>query len=246
LDGRYQNCEKVGFVGLSSDGAFAEVVTVPEFICYHLPPEVSFEAGAMVEPLTVGIHGMRKGHVSGGDTVAVIGGGPIGLGTMQAARAFGASRVFVIEVASSRKRIARELGATQVIDPNDTDPAQAIAELTDGQGVDAAFECVGNPQTGPLVANLLKIGGRGVIIGVFEEPSEFNFNSLLFQEKELVGSAGRLAKQDFPTCISFLIDGRMKAEPLISDRIELDDVVEKGFKELIGKKEGHMKILVIP
>jgi len=93
------------------DGAFAEYVNVPAYTLYKLPPGLSGEAGALVEPIAVGIHAIRQKKVMIGDTVCVLGAGTIGLVTIQAARAAGARKVFCIEVAEDRKRYAAELGA---------------------------------------------------------------------------------------------------------------------------------------
>lgn len=239
---RYSICEKLAFTGLMANGAFAEYVNVPAYTLYELPPEMSYDAGAFVEPVAVGVHAVRRGQVLVGDTVAIVGAGTIGQVTLQAAKAAGASKLFVVEKARARKEYAKNLGATAVIDPGETDPVAEIRRLTNGLGVDVAFECVGGHQTGALTIDLARTGGKAVLVGIFEKPSEVHFNNLVFFEKEVLGSLAYYG--DFKTAIALMADGRIVAEPMITSRIKLEEIVEKGFKELLANRERHIKILV--
>jgi (R,R)-butanediol dehydrogenase/meso-butanediol dehydrogenase/diacetyl reductase len=238
---RYSLCEKLAFTGLMTDGSFAEYVNVPAYTCYKLLPEISNEAGALVEPLAVGIHAIRQGKVLQGDTVAVVGAGTIGLVTIQAARAAGASKVFAIELSKDRKAKAEGLGAI-VLDPTETDVAAEIQDQTEGQGVDVAIECIGKAATVNTGIQCAKRGGKIVVVGIFEKPGEINYNDLVFQEKELIGSLAYYG--EFDSAIALLADGRIKAEPLITGKIKLDDIVENGFEELLENRESNIKILV--
>jgi (R,R)-butanediol dehydrogenase/meso-butanediol dehydrogenase/diacetyl reductase len=241
---RYSLCSSLAFTGLMANGAFAEYVNVPAYSLFKLPPEVPPDAGAFVEPVAVGIHAIRRGHVLQGDTVAIVGAGTIGLVTLQAAKAAGASKVIVLEMAKARKEYARKLGATAVIDPSEQDAVAAVKNLTGGLGVDVAFECVGGSTTGALTIDLARVGGKAVLVGIFEKPSEVHFNNLVFFEKEVLGSLAYYG--EFNTAIALMADGRIVADPMITARIKLDDIVEKGFKELLANREKHIKILVSP
>ncbi|RMG55334.1 MAG: 2,3-butanediol dehydrogenase, partial [Bacteroidetes bacterium] len=179
---RYSLCSSLAFTGLMANGAFAEYVNVPAYTLYSLPPEMPSDVGALVEPLAVGIHAIRRAPVIQGDSVAVVGAGTIGLVTLQAARAAGASQVFVLEMAKARKEYAQKLGATAVIDPSETDPVAEVRRLTNGLGVDVAIECVGSEITGALALDLARVGGKVVLVGIFEKPSEIHFNNLVFYE----------------------------------------------------------------
>jgi (R,R)-butanediol dehydrogenase/meso-butanediol dehydrogenase/diacetyl reductase len=240
---RYSLCEKLAFTGLMADGAFAEYVNVPAYTCFKLLPELSSEAGALIEPIAVGIHAIRQGKVLQGDNVAVVGAGTIGLVTIQAARAAGASKVFSIEVAKARKEFAKGLGAI-VLDPTETDVAAEVKEQTNGEGVNVAIECIGKAATVNTCIQCVRRGGKVVIVGIFEKPGEINYNDLVFEEKELVGSLAYCG--EFEAAIALLKDGRIKAEPLITGRIKLDDIIEKGFEELLKNRESNVKILVSP
>jgi (R,R)-butanediol dehydrogenase/meso-butanediol dehydrogenase/diacetyl reductase len=208
-----------------------------------LLPDLSNDAGALVEPLAVGIHAIRQGKLMQGDTVAVVGAGTIGLVTIQAARAAGASKVFAIELSKDRKEKAKGLGAI-VLDPSETDVATAIKDQTKGQGVDVAVECIGKAVTVNTCIQCAKRGGKIVVVGIFEKPGEINYNDLVFEEKEIIGSLAYCG--EFDSAIALLADGRIKAEPLITGKIKLDDIVEKGFEELLKNRESNIKILVEP
>jgi (R,R)-butanediol dehydrogenase/meso-butanediol dehydrogenase/diacetyl reductase len=173
-----------------------------------------------------------------------VGAGTIGLVTLQAARAAGASKVIVLEMAKARKEYARNLGATAVIDPSEQDAVEAVRSLTNGLGVDVAIECVGGGKTGALAIDLTRVGGKTVLVGIFEKPSEVHFNNLVFFEKEVVGSLAYYG--EFNTAIALMADGRIVADPMITARIKLEDIVDKGFKELLANREKHIKILVSP
>jgi (R,R)-butanediol dehydrogenase/meso-butanediol dehydrogenase/diacetyl reductase len=240
---RYSLCEKLAFTGLMVNGAFAEYVNVPAYTCYPLLPGINSEAGALVEPIAVGIHAIRQGKVLEGDTVTVVGAGTIGLVTIQAARAAGASKVFSIEVAKDRKKFAQDLGAI-VLDPTETDAAAEIMAQTNGEGSDVAIECIGKAETVNTCISCTKRGGRTVVVGIFEKPGEIMYNDLVFQEREIIGSLAYYG--EFSTAIALLADGRIKAEPLITGKIKLDDIVAGGFEELLKNRESNIKILVAP
>jgi (R,R)-butanediol dehydrogenase/meso-butanediol dehydrogenase/diacetyl reductase len=240
----YHMCVKLAFTGLMTDGAFAEYVNVPAELLYVLPDGVSDEAGALIEPISVGVHAVRKAPVKVGDTVVILGAGTIGLVTLQAARVAGAGRVYVIEVAKARKEMAAKAGATAVLDPTEIDVVARIKELTGGLGADVAIECIGNKKTAPLAIQLIRKQGTAVMVGIFEEASELNFFEITATEKHVVGSLAY--NGDFASTIEFLNDGRIDARPLITGRIKLADIVSKGFEELVNHKEQNIKIIVSP
>lgn len=242
--GRYSVCEKLAFTGLMGDGAFAEYVNVPAYTMYKLPPGIPADIGALVEPLSVGVHAIRRGRVLEGDTVAIVGAGTIGLVTLEAAWAAGASKIIVLEMAKDRKEFARKLHATAVLDPREVDVVQEVKNLTDGLGVTVAIECVGGSDTLPLALSLVQRGGRVVVVGIFEKANLVHPNEIVFNEKEIYGSLAYSG--EFATAISLLADGRITGESLITGRIKLDDIVEKGFEELLAHRDRNIKIIVDP
>lgn len=240
----YSMCEKLAFTGLMTDGAFAEYVNVPAYTLYKIPDDMSYEVAAVIEPIAVGIHAVRKAPVVEGDIVVVLGAGTIGLATLQAAKAAGASKIYVIEMAKARKEYALNMGATAVFDPREIDVIAKIKELTDGLGADISFECIGNEKTAPLAIQLARKMGKVVMVGIFERESTFNFFEVTANEKEIIGSLAY--NGEFSTAISLMNDGRIQGEPMITGKIKLEDIIEKGFDELVNHKEENIKILVSP
>ena len=227
-----------------ADGAFAEYIVVPATSIHKVPSGIPSDDAALVEPLSVGLHALGKSGIKPGDNVVVVGAGTIGLSTMQAARISGAKKVIVVEIIKARKKLATQLGADMVVDPTEVNVGEEVYRATNGVGADIAFECVGIQGALNTTMNVTRRGGKAVIVGVFEKPAEINMMLAVFFEKQIIGSFGH--NFEFPTVLSYLKDGRMQAKPLITAKIKLDDIVERGLKELIHHKEKHIKILVSP
>ncbi|MCJ7655043.1 MAG: 2,3-butanediol dehydrogenase [Dehalococcoidia bacterium] len=237
----YNICLNSGFAGITVDGCMAEYFIAPSYSFYKLPVSVSDEVGALVEPLAVAIHAVRQGNVRPGDRVAIVGAGTIGLCTLLAARAAGASEVYVVAKHRAGQEAALATGATAVINPSD-EPVKAIANLTDGLGVDVSFECVGRPDTPQISVDLARRGGTTVIMGVFDKPSSIYFQSVMFNQKTIVGSP--IYVDEAKTAIALMKDKRIDPSRLITSTAFLKDAVEMGFEKLINNKEGDVKILL--
>lgn len=242
--GQYIMCTKLGTAGFAWDGAFAEIGVFPEYTILKLPDTISDDAGAFVEPLAVAIHAVNRAKMKVGATVAVVGAGPIGLLVMQACRAAGAGKVFVIEPLKGRRELALKTGAYAVFDPTQEDVGKKIGDLTNNLRVDWAFDCVGNQASFDTV---VKVTGRRAvmcIVGLALKPISVPFIRLWGHEKELTFSSGY--QDEFSAAIDYLADGRVNVEPLITARIKIKDLVDKGIKELIEHGSDHIKILVYP
>lgn len=242
--GLYNICENLAFTGLMNNGAFAEFVNVPAELLYKLPENFPTEAGALIEPLAVGLHAVKKAGSIVGKTVVVVGAGTIGLCTIMCAKAAGAGRIIALEMSSARKAKALEVGASIVIDPKECDAIAEVKALTGGYGADVSFECIGNKNTAKLAIDVIRKAGRCVMVGIFEEPSHFNFFELVATEKEVIGSLAY--NGEFADVIRFIADGRIDVQPLITGRIALADIVTRGFEELVNNKDGNVKIIVQP
>jgi (R,R)-butanediol dehydrogenase/meso-butanediol dehydrogenase/diacetyl reductase len=240
--GLYNLCTKQEFAGLHVDGCMAEYFVHPSYSCYKLPDKVTDEAGVLVEPLAVAFHAIHQARVQAGDTVSIVGDGTIGLSVLLAAKAAGASRVFLVSKHKGRGELAAEMGATAVIYLDKENPVRKIQELTGGTGTDAAFECVGNPETPQLTAELTRRGGIAVIVGVFEKPGTFDFSTITFSERKMVGSS--IYVHEGKTVIDLIADKRINPTLLITSIVPLKDAVEKGFEELSRNKETNIKILL--
>lgn len=220
-------CSSVAYIGFARDGGFAEFTVVPEGCCFRLGPDMSFQAGALVEPLAVALHAVRRARVRIGSRAAIVGGGAVGLCVLQALRATGVRDVLVIDKVEAKEPFARRLGASVFLNPSDPDLLRTVRELTEGTGVDVAFECVGSASAMRTAVEVTSGGGTICVVGIFPGPFEFDLNSLLMQEKTIVTSLGY--SDEFPTVIAMLADGRLEAEPLITRTVSLAAGVEIGL-----------------
>lgn len=152
--GNYALCKKYSFIGSRQFGSFAEYVVVPEKNAVKFEDGVSFEQGAFFEPSTVALHGLKRLDYKGGKTVAILGGGTIGLFTMQWAKIFGAAKVVVFDINAARLDLAKKLGADGVILTSQEDFKQKAMDLTDGKGFDFVYETAGNTVTMKMAFDL--------------------------------------------------------------------------------------------
>ena len=237
-------CPNIAFLGVSwTGGGFAQYVNVYEYMCYILPPEVSYEVGALVEPFAAVYRALKQANIQPGETVAVVGAGPIGLMGIQVARIQGAGQVIAVEPAARRQELARRCGAAAVVDPIRHDALTMVRELTDGAGADVVFEAAGVEATGILSGRIARRKGRVVVMGVFERPAPLDYTDLVYGEKVVMGSMGGYGL--FDEAIQVMASGAFNGEVLITGKIKLDNILE-GFEALIKHKEEHVKILVSP
>ncbi len=235
-------CVKLGSKGFAADGGFAEYAVLDDYSAYKLPDNVSDDMGSFVEPLAVAVRAVKRSRLGIGDSVVIVGAGPIGLLVMQVCISAGASKVFVVEPMRKRRELAKKLGANRVFDPAEGDPGKEVARLTEGLRADIAFDCVGNQSAFDTAAKVT--GRRGVICvaGLSLQPIEVPFIRLWGHEKEVTFSSGY--ENEFPAAIALLANGKIDINSMISARIQLDDLVEKGIKPLVEDGSKHVKILV--
>lgn len=220
--GKYNLCPDVFFLATPpDDGAFCDYLVVPADFAFKLPQGMSFAQGAMMEPLAVGVHAVRRAGVTAGSSVAVTGAGPIGLLTMQAAGAFGATRLFISDVVEKRLALAEELGAELALNAQEKDVVAEVTKAAAG-GVDFAFECAGAKTTVNDCIKMLRPGGTLTLVGMTaEETFPVNVHGLLAGELG-VKTVFRYANC-YPLAIELARTGRVKLEPLITHRFPLQE-----------------------
>ncbi len=152
--GNYSLCKHYSFIGSREFGSFAEYVSVPELNAVKFEDEVSFEKGAFFEPATVALYGLRRLDYKGGKTVAILGGGTIGMLTMQWAKIFGAKKVVVFDLVEERLELAKRLGADEVVNTGKEDYMNQVKEITAGKGFDYIYETAGNTITMKMAFSL--------------------------------------------------------------------------------------------
>lgn len=189
--GNYSLCKHYSFIGSREFGSFAEYVMVPEKNAVKFDEEVTFEQGAFFEPATVALHGLLRNNYQGGKTVAILGGGTVGMFTMQWANIFGAAKVVVFDIVKERLDLAMRLGATAAVNTLDEDFEDQVKELTDGRGFDYIYETAGNTVTMKMAFHLAANKAEVCFIGTptkeltFTVPEWENINR---KEFKLTGS----------------------------------------------------------
>ncbi|MFC9789132.1 zinc-binding dehydrogenase [Rhodococcus sp. NPDC127528] len=238
-------CEQSAFLGVNGGGGgFAEYVVAPAPKVFVLPAGFTPETGALIEPLSVAWHAVRQSGIVEGQTALVVGGGPIGLGLLLCLEAHGAGRVIVSEVSEGRRALAAALGA-DAIDPRAVDPVSYAREVTAGQGVDASFDAAGVGKATFMPAlDALRKGGRTVAVAMYHEAIDIDPGTFMVTEKVCTGSFA-YTRDDFRSVIDAVADGRIDPAPLVTSRIRLDEVLDKGIHLLRGEgRDTEVKVLV--
>jgi L-iditol 2-dehydrogenase len=216
LAGRYNLCpEMVFFATPPVDGALAERVAVHQAFAHPVPGSMSDDAAALLEPLSVGVWACRKGRVTAGSRVLVTGAGPIGLVAAQTALAFGATEVVVSDVNPSRLALAKDLGATQVVDVRET----RLADLDHRPGI--LLECSGNARATLDGLAVLDRAGRAVLVGMGVDELALPVAHLQERELEIAGTF-RYAGT-WPTAIALVSSGRVDLDRLVTGSFALQD-----------------------
>jgi len=211
--GRYNLCADVAFFATPPvDGAFARYVTIHEDFAFALPDELSDDAGALMEPLSVGIWACRKAGVSAGDRVLVTGAGPIGLLAMQVARAFGATRVEISDVNARRLELAERMGATRALHAGAGEPAEA----------DALIECSGHPAALNAGIAALRPAGTAVVVGMGPGDSA-EVPLALIQNREIWLTGTFRYANTYPTAIALAAGRRVDLEAIVTGHYGLKD-----------------------
>lgn len=238
--GEYNLAEPLGFVGLASNGGFAKYAVVEDYMAHKIPDSLTFEQGAMVEPAAVAVYAVLQSGLKVGQSVLVSGAGPIGLLCVQAALAAGAAEVFVTDISESRLKKAKKVGATHVINAKEQDIPQQIRNAT-GLGVDVFLDAAGVQASFDTGIDSLRNGGVAVLVALFTKDVTHRATNQVVREITIKGIIAY--RNIFPQVIALIDSGRMPVEQLITSKISLDEIVEKGFEALVSDPS-EVKILV--
>ncbi|WP_413512140.1 2,3-butanediol dehydrogenase [Myroides odoratus] len=239
--GAYNLGEHLGFIGLAGDGGFANYVVVEDYMVHKMPDSMTFEQGAMVEPAAVAVYAVMQSGLQLGETVFISGAGPIGLLCTQAALAAGASTVIVTDVAEKRLEKAREIGATHVFNATDKELNQKIKAVTDELGPHVFLDCAGVQASYDTGLNTIRNGGTAVLVALFGKPVQHDALQQVLREITVKGVIAY--RNIFPQTMKLITSGKMPVEQLITNKISLDEIVDKGFEALI-KNPSEVKILI--
>ncbi|CAM3450983.1 2,3-butanediol dehydrogenase [Nosocomiicoccus ampullae] len=229
------------FIGLGCDGAFADYVVVPKENIIKLQDSTSLKIGALVEPTAVALQAIRESEMEFAESVAIYGAGPIGLVTVLAARAAGAKDIFVFDLSNERLEKAKEFGATHILNSGENNPIEYIHKFYP-DGVDRTFEVAGVPITLEQAIQSTRPRGMVTIVSIFERAIDFN-PMLLTTSGVRISSTLGYEPDIFEATVKMIESGQIDPSPMITSEIELDEIIEKGFNQLIEDKK-QAKILV--
>ena len=241
--GLYNLCPDVIFFATPPvDGVFQEYVAHEAGLCFKLPDNMDTVEGALIEPLSVGMHAANQAHASLGKTAVVTGSGCIGLCSMMSLKAFGVSTVYVTDIMQKRLDKAKELGATGVINSRDKDPVEEVLKLTDGRGVDIVIECSGielcaNQGFEMLVKN-------GYFVQVAYSGSGFmNLNTSLICDKEINIKSVFRYRHIYPMAIDAVASGKVNLKGVVTNEFTLDDI-QNAMDQSVNDKANIVKSLI--
>lgn len=244
LIGKFNLCENRKSLGLNIDGGMAEYVAIPSISLFHLPPNVSFEVGAAIEPLGVAMHGFEQSGFKPGDNVLILGCGPIGLGMLMIAKCSGSSRVFITGIRSDNVRLekAEKLGADGIFNMEEDDPRPRIMGETEGRGVDIVFVCAGSEGILSQAGELVRPGGTVVVLGLFHGEEKWDPNLMVERELTYRGSFRR-APETWTRILRLVGNNVIPLKELVSHVLPLDEI-ENAF-QLINRGEA-IKVVIAP
>jgi L-iditol 2-dehydrogenase len=223
-------------------GAFAEFVAVPARILYLLPETLSFTEAAMLEAVSVALHGVYLAQTAADSKALVIGAGMIGLLTMQALRAAGCESVYVADLDGTRLKLAQSLGATAILASN-VNPAERVLQLTGGVGADVVIEAVGRNETVNASIDCVRKGGTVVLVGNIAPEVTLPLQKVVTRQIRLQGSCASAG--EYPRAIELLASAAIQVKPLISAIAPLEDGPD-WFERLYAREPNLMKVILAP
>ncbi len=238
LAGNEHICQNLNFIGIDSPGSLQGLWNVPAETLLALPADIPLDHAALVEPVAVAVHDVRRSDLTAGQKAVVIGGGPIGTLIATVARHTGAE-VVVIEIDAQRRAQAEELGFT-TLDPSASDQVAWVEEWTAGTGADVVFEVSGAAAAVRGMTALAKVRGTIVVVAIHPTPREVDLQRVFWRELRLLG-ARVYQRADFETAIELLADGVIPTDRVITRIVPLAETAD-AFSELEAGRA--MKILV--
>jgi len=245
--GMYSHCRDGGWIlGNTIDGTQAEFVRIPhaDMSLYHFPADGDEEALVMLSDiLPTGFEcGVLNGQVKPGDTVAIVGAGPIGLAVLLTAQFYSPAAILMIDLDDNRLRVAKDFGATTLINSADGKAVERVLELTGGDGVDVAVEAVGMPATFDICQSILAPGGRLANVGVHGKPVELHVEKLW--DRNITLTTRLVDTVTTPMLLKVVGSGKLQPSKLVTHRFALDDVMKAYDTFGNAAKEGALKVIL--
>jgi len=243
--GEFNLCEDMMWLW----GGYAEYIKVPRRIVMlntqEIPAHVSYEEAAVTEPLACVLHGVEEAGVKLGDTIAIVGAGPVGLLHLLITKKVGASKVIISDTVEERLQLAQRLGADETINAKQKDTVEETKKLTSGYGADAVIEAIGMPATWEQALRMVRKGGTVLEFGGCPPGTEIKVSTeqLHYGETTILG-AFHTTPSHFKKALNLIASGTINVKPLITNRMKLDDI--KQAFEMLTTSKSDIKIAILP
>ena len=246
--GKVNLCANRQVLGVSCEeynrqGCFAEYVALPEYILYDIPDNVTYVQAAMIEPLSVAYHAATRTKIKAGDSVVIFGIGTIGLLTLQVVKSFGAKQIIAVDIDDSRLELAKQNGATEVVNSKDPTALEQILGLTHNkEGVDIAIDATGIDVTTNMCIKSVHLDGSVILIGNVAPKIEFPLQYVVTHQISLFGSCASAG--EYPQCLELISSGKVEVDSMISKAIPLAEG-NKWMNKIYNREDGLTKIVFL-
>jgi len=245
MTGKENICDELRDLGFAMDGTYAEYVVLPAASTLRLPEGIPFDRAALAGCAVVTpFHAMNVGEVKPGDSVAVYGAGGVGIHGVQLAKLFGASQIICVDINQKKLEAAKQVGATDLVNAKQEDPVEAIKSLTDGRGVDIAFEFIGLRVTQEQLVRSVKKGGVAVMVGISGIKFEIDANDFLFKGAQLRATQNH-TRDHLRRVLNLISTGRINMAGSISQTYPLSEA-NKALETLDKQTDNPIRIVLQP
>ncbi len=238
--GRYNICKNLRVMGCQGDGAMADYLVVPADKVVQIPDNLSLKYAALVEPLAVGVHAVKRGGNIFNKNIVIIGAGMIGLSILLCVVKAGANNIIVTDLSDERLELAKKFGATQTINASKINPVEKILNEQPFEGIDIVFEAVGIEKSIRDAMDLIRKGGRVVVVGVFGDEVKVNMANVQDREQEIIGTL-MYTRRDFTEAVQMLASTSFSPDLFITQIFPLERP-EDAFNAALNTKE-NLKVL---
>jgi threonine dehydrogenase-like Zn-dependent dehydrogenase len=243
--GRLADCHRKKLIGLWSDGCLTEKVAVPQVNLVPRPDGVQAWQASLLEPLAVGLNTVDRLQIRLGETVLVLGQGPVGLALTRLCALSGAGRLIVTDARDAPFAVSRAYGATDCVNVTQTDVKQAVADLTGGAGADIVIETSGFPASSAIVLDVVRKEGKVAHIGWANDLPPLPVIPLMAKTLTVFGVGGNGGRGQYERSLELVRSGRIDLAPMVTHRFSLDEIAT-AFETAASKAGGAIKVVVTP